>query len=104
MVVVGSNICSYPDSPSARDFPSRNRSWNASVAISLRYYPPDVAHRNPRRQRPVLADVRDCGGVKQQIEETLTKDGKKKPEILVWQVDMMDYESGKQFTEKAKGL
>jgi hypothetical protein len=54
--------------------------------------------------RLVLADVRDCGGVKADIEERLTKEGKKKPEILVWQVDMMDYESCKQFAEKAKGL
>jgi hypothetical protein len=42
--------------------------------------------------------------VKQQIKEKVTNDGQKKPEILVWQVDMMDYESGKQFAEKAKGL
>lgn len=49
----------------------------------------------------ILADVRDCGDVKRDIEAEM---GKKGPDVRVWHVDMMDYKSCKEFAEKAKQL
>jgi NADP-dependent 3-hydroxy acid dehydrogenase YdfG len=50
----------------------------------------------------VLLDVKDCGGVKEDIEAELTKMKKPKPNILVWQVDMMSYASCLEFGKKAR--
>jgi hypothetical protein len=50
----------------------------------------------------ILADVRDCTGVKQQIEAETTATNK--PDIQVWQVDMMSYQSCQEFAKKAREL
>jgi FlaA1/EpsC-like NDP-sugar epimerase len=50
----------------------------------------------------ILADVKDCAGVKQQIEAE-TK-ATRKPNVLVWQVDMMSYQSCQAFAKKAREL
>jgi len=50
----------------------------------------------------ILADVKDCEAVKQQIEAE-TK-ATKKPNILVWQVDMMSYKSCQAFAKRAREL
>ena len=50
----------------------------------------------------ILADVKDCAAVKQQIEAD-TK-AKRKPNILVWQVDMMSYQSCQAFAKRAREL
>jgi NADPH:quinone reductase-like Zn-dependent oxidoreductase len=50
----------------------------------------------------ILADVRDCTGVKQQIEAETTATNK--PDIQVWQVDMMSYPSCQEFAKKARKL
>jgi len=50
----------------------------------------------------ILADVKDCAAVKQQIEAE-TK-ATKKPNVLVWQVDMMSYQSCQAFAKKAREL
>ena len=50
----------------------------------------------------VLVDVKDCAGVKAQIEAE-TK-ATKKPTILVWQVDMMSFQSCAAFAKKAREL
>ena len=53
-------------------------------------------------ERLILADVRDCSGVKQQIEaETIATN---KPDIQVWHVDMMSYQSCQEFAKKARAL
>jgi len=53
-------------------------------------------------ERLILADVRDCTGVKQQIETETTATNK--PDIQVWQVDMMSYQSCQEFAKKAREL
>jgi len=50
----------------------------------------------------ILADVRDCTGVKQLIEAETTATNK--PDIQVWHVDMMSYQSCQEFAKKARGL
>lgn len=50
----------------------------------------------------ILADVKDCVSVKQQIEAE-TK-ATRKPNVLVWQVDMMSYQSCQAFAKKAREL
>lgn len=52
----------------------------------------------------VLVDVKDCGGVKADIEKELAEQNKPKPDILVWQVDMMSYESCQELSKKASTL
>lgn len=50
----------------------------------------------------ILADVRDCTAVKQRIEaETIATN---KPNIQVWQVDMMSYQSCQAFAKRAREL
>lgn len=53
-------------------------------------------------ERLILADVRDCGGVKQSIEAEITS--KNNPDIQVWHVDMMNYGSCQEFARKARAL
>ena len=52
----------------------------------------------------ILVDVRDCGGLKQEIEEELSTQGKAKPNILVWQVDLMTFAGCQALAQKAKNL
>jgi len=53
-------------------------------------------------ERLILADVMDCAGVKQQIEAETTATNK--PDIQVWHVDMMSYQSCQEFAKKARAL
>jgi NAD(P)-dependent dehydrogenase (short-subunit alcohol dehydrogenase family) len=53
-------------------------------------------------ERLILADVRDCTAVKQQIEAETTATNK--PDIQVWHVDMMSYQSCQEFAKKARAL
>ncbi|KAE9368006.1 short chain dehydrogenase reductase [Stipitochalara longipes BDJ] len=53
-------------------------------------------------ERLILADVRDCAGVKEQIEAETT--ATHKPDIQVWHVDMMSYPSCQEFAKKARAL
>lgn len=50
----------------------------------------------------ILADVKDCTAVKQHIEAE-TK-ASRKPDIQVWQVDMMSYQSCRAFAKRAQEL
>jgi NAD(P)-dependent dehydrogenase (short-subunit alcohol dehydrogenase family) len=50
----------------------------------------------------ILLDVKDCTEVKEQILAGIT--ATKKPNILVWQVDMMSYASCQAFAKKAREL
>lgn len=52
----------------------------------------------------ILVDVRDCAGVKAEIEAGYPATLKQKPNILVWQVDMMSYASCQELAKKARGL
>ncbi|CAG9939713.1 unnamed protein product [Clonostachys rosea f. rosea IK726] len=52
----------------------------------------------------VLADVRDCGGVKAEIEAELKEQGKPVPKILVWQIDLMTFAGCQELGKKAKTL
>jgi hypothetical protein len=52
----------------------------------------------------VLIDVRDCGGVKQEIEAELSAAGKPKPTILVWQADLMTFAGCHELAKKAQTL
>lgn len=54
--------------------------------------------------RLVLVDVRDCGGVKAEIEAELGEKEMPKPEILVWRVDLMSFEGCREVGRKAKEL
>ena len=53
-------------------------------------------------ERLILADVRDCTAVKQQIEAETTATNK--PDIQVWHVDMMSYQSCQEFAKKVRSL
>jgi FlaA1/EpsC-like NDP-sugar epimerase len=53
-------------------------------------------------ERIILADVRDCRGVKRHIEANTT--ATTKPDIQVWHVDMMSYESCQEFAKRARAL
>jgi hypothetical protein len=53
-------------------------------------------------ERLILADVRDCTGVKQRIEAETTATNK--PDIQVWHVDMMSYQSCQEFAKRARAL
>jgi FlaA1/EpsC-like NDP-sugar epimerase len=50
----------------------------------------------------ILADVKDCASVKERIEAE-TK-ATRKPNIQVWQVDMMSYQSCQAFAKRAQEL
>lgn len=52
----------------------------------------------------VLVDVKDCAGVKKQIEDELDEKQQPKPNILVWQVDMMSYKDCQALGKKAREL
>ena len=52
----------------------------------------------------ILVDVRDCEGVKEQIENELMGTDKAKPNILVWQIDMMSYAGCQALETKAREL
>jgi hypothetical protein len=52
----------------------------------------------------ILLDVKDCAGVKSQIEAEYPSTMQTKPQILVWQVDMMSYASCQAFAKKASKL
>lgn len=60
------------------------------------------AHRDVKTL--VLVDVRDCGDVKQQIEAELSDMGKAKPNILVWQADLMSFAGCQELGKKAREL
>jgi hypothetical protein len=50
----------------------------------------------------ILADVMDCTAVKQRIEAETTAPNK--PDIQVWHVNMMSYQSCQEFAKKARAL
>jgi hypothetical protein len=52
----------------------------------------------------VLVDVIDCTPVKEKIESEYLATKKTKPNILVWQVDMMNYASCQELVKKAREL
>lgn len=52
----------------------------------------------------ILLDVKDCAGVRAEIEAECHSMMKIKPTILVWQVDMMSYSSCQEFARKAQQL
>lgn len=52
----------------------------------------------------VLVDVRDCSGVKEEIEKELGEAGKSVPKILVWQADLMTFKGCQELGAKAKDL
>ncbi|KAF7541959.1 hypothetical protein G7Z17_g11862 [Cylindrodendrum hubeiense] len=60
------------------------------------------AHRDV--ETLVLVDVKDCGGVKQEIEAELSDMGKAKPNILVWQADLMSFAGCQDLGKKARDL
>jgi len=60
------------------------------------------AHRDV--ETLVLVDVKDCGGVKEQIETELSEMKKPKPNILVWQIDMMSFAGCQELGKKAREL
>ncbi|GAB1315623.1 Short-chain dehydrogenase/reductase tropG [Madurella fahalii] len=54
----------------------------------------------------VLVDVKDCTGVKEQIESELRSEGneKKVPRILVWKVDMMSFKGCLELAKRLREL
>jgi NADPH:quinone reductase-like Zn-dependent oxidoreductase len=60
------------------------------------------AHRDV--ETLVLVDVRDCGELKQDIEKELSDAGKAKPNILVWQADLMNFSGCQEVARKAQDL
>jgi len=60
------------------------------------------AHRDV--ETLVLVDVKDCGGVKEEIEAELSEKNKPRPNILVWQVDMMSFAGCQELGKKAREL
>ncbi len=52
----------------------------------------------------VLVDVRDCGGVKAEIEAELAAEKKPAPRILIWQIDMMTFAGCRELGKKAREL
>jgi short chain dehydrogenase len=57
------------------------------------------AHRDV--ETLILVDVKDCAGVKEQIEAELTEKSKAKPKVLVWQVDVMTFAGCQTLGKKA---
>jgi hypothetical protein len=60
------------------------------------------AHRDV--ETLVLVDVRDCEGVKKEIEAELSEKNKPMPNILVWQADLMSYAGCQELGKKARQL
>ncbi|KEY69920.1 hypothetical protein S7711_06457 [Stachybotrys chartarum IBT 7711] len=60
------------------------------------------AHRDV--ETLVLADVRDCGDLKEQIETELKEAKKPVPKILVWQIDLMTFAGCVELGKKAREL
>jgi hypothetical protein len=60
------------------------------------------AHRDV--ETLILVDVMDCGLVKKQIEVELSEMNKAKPNILVWQIDMMTFAGCQELGNKARKL
>jgi NAD(P)-dependent dehydrogenase (short-subunit alcohol dehydrogenase family) len=60
------------------------------------------AHRDV--ETLILVDVRDCAGVKAEIEAELREMKKPLPNILVWQIDMMTYAGCQELRKKARAL
>lgn len=60
------------------------------------------AHRDV--ETLVLVDVRSCEGLKEQIQTELKELGKKIPNILVWEVDMMAFDGCRTLAKKAREL
>jgi hypothetical protein len=52
----------------------------------------------------VLVDVKDCGGVKAEIEAELKELKKPIPKILVWQADLMTFAGCQELGKKAQEL
>jgi NAD(P)-dependent dehydrogenase (short-subunit alcohol dehydrogenase family) len=52
----------------------------------------------------VLVDVKDCTGIKEEIEAELKERKKPIPTILVWQVDMFSYADCQALAKKASAL
>lgn len=52
----------------------------------------------------VLVDVRDCAGVKAEIEAEAAAKNRTKPNILVWQIDMMTFVGCQALASKAREL
>ena len=52
----------------------------------------------------VLVDVKDCGGVKAEIEAELGERKQPVPTILVWQIDMMSFAGCVELGKRAHGL
>ncbi|KAK5690307.1 hypothetical protein LTR17_025984 [Elasticomyces elasticus] len=52
----------------------------------------------------VLIDVLDCTALKEEIEAERESDSKKKPNILVWTVDMMSYASCEELGRKIRTI
>ncbi len=52
----------------------------------------------------VLVNVIDCGRVKVEIEAELAAANKPKPEILVWQIDMLTFAGCRELGIKARAL
>ena len=52
----------------------------------------------------ILVDVKDCADVKADIEASYPATLKTKPNILVWQVDMMSYTSCQELAKKVRQL
>lgn len=52
----------------------------------------------------ILVDVKDCAAVKADIEARYPTTLKTKPNILVWQVDMMSYSSCQELAKKVRAL
>lgn len=60
------------------------------------------AHRDV--ETLVLVDVKDCEDVKRQIEAELSDLNKTKPNILVWQADLMSFAGCQELGKKAREL
>lgn len=60
------------------------------------------AHRDV--ETLILVDVKDCGGVKGEIEAELSEVQKPVPNILVWQIDMMTFAGCRELGNMARGL
>lgn len=52
----------------------------------------------------VLVDVNDCTDLKKSIEDELSASGANKPDIMVWQLDMMTFAGCRELAKRAKSL
>ena len=60
------------------------------------------AHRDV--ETLVVVDVKDCSNLKKEIESEVSPMNKAKPNILVWQVDMMTFAGCQALEKKAREL